>query len=243
MSFILDALKKLDEKRRTESVPDLTTVHIEYNEQKKHPLQTYLLVGILFLNALLLAVCLRPQQEETNSFTVKESIENPVPAALKTDEAAVKNAVPPGQEVVEAVHALDIAVTENGEAPAIETASLPLNPSPEEIRDLKRKIASEQFLVKTSPSFESALEEESSPAPERTVLDMSQLPLSIKQGLPDLTITGHIYSNDPMSRLVNINGSVIREGETVATGLRVNEITMSGVVFDYGGLLFSVSAF
>ena len=75
------------------------------------------------------------------------------------------------------------------------------------------------------------------------MLDISQLPLSIKKGLPEISINGHIYSNDPMSRLVNINGSIIREGETVTTGLKVNEITMSGVVFDYGGTLFSVRAF
>lgn len=247
MSFILDALKKLEEKRHNETAPDLMTIHTESrSKQVKRPLLAYLLVAVLLLNAVVLAAWLRPQQEESNSFTAQaeiENIENPIPAAPMNDDDAAKKDTLAVQEVVEAAPEPDIVVTESQDTPSIEIASLPINPSPDEIRALKSMIAEEQLLVNTSPSLEPSLEEESAADAERTVLNMSQLPLSIREGLPDLTITGHIYSNDPMSRLVNINGSLIREGGTVTTGLKVNEITISGVVLDYKGTLFSVRAF
>lgn len=271
MSFILDALQKLEEKRHNESAPDLMTNHRDgHREPGKRPILTYLIVAVLLLNAVVLAVWLRPQQEESNSFiaqAAKENIKTPAPAVPKSNEAVIKKEAPQRQETVEAstpaipntnkavvkneppqrqevVNAPvpDIVGTENREA-AIETASLPIEPSPEEIRDLKSKIAEEQFFVDTSPSLEPALEEESASIGERSVLDIDQLPLSTRKELPDLTVTGHIYSNNPMSRVVNINGDVIREGDTVTSGLKVDEITMSGVVFDYEGVLFSVRAF
>jgi len=274
MSFILDALKKLEEKRHNESAPDLMTNHTEGNrKQVKRPLLTYLLIAVLLLNAVLLALWLRPQQKENNSYIAqvakenienpapaasgsdeaainkdtttqasKENIENPAPAAPESDEVTIKKHTPPVQEVVEAAPAPDITVTENQEV-AIDTTSLLINPSPEEISALKNRIVEEHFLVNASPSLEPAIEEESAHTAEGRVLDMSQLPLDIRKGLPELNIAGHIYSNDPMSRFVNINGNVIREGETVTAGLKVSEITMSGVIFDYEGVLFHIRAF
>lgn len=253
MSFILDALKKLEEKRQSESVPNLTTIHIESSIKKKRPHMTYLLIGVLLLNAVLIAAWLRPQQRENSSFTsqaVKENIDITVPTTPMNDEANTKKNTLPLQEVVKADPTPDIVVTETLKVPEVESASLPLNPSPAEIKELTNRIAEEQLLVINSPAPELAIEEknltteqEISSPDERTVLNISQLPLSIKEGLPDLTITAHIYSNNPASRLINIKGSLIREGGTVTSGLKVNEITESGVVFDYGGLLFSVNAF
>jgi len=247
MSFILDALKKLEEKRRTDSVPDLMTIHTDSgSEQKKRPLMIYLLAAVLLLNAVVLAAWLRPRQEDNNESavqTAKEKIKDPAPVAPATDKAAVKKDAPQVQKAVKARPVPAAAVTENREVPAAETASLSVNPSPEEIRVLRNKIAEERLSVDTSPSSKPAIEEESVRAADGKVLDISRLPLSVREVLPELIITGHIYSNDPMSRLVNINGSLLREGGTVTRGLKVNEITMSGVVLDYGGMLFQVRAF
>ena len=236
MSFILDALKNLEEKRNNESAPDLTTIHSEGSDkQGKRPLLTYISIAVLILNAIVLAAWLRPQNEENSSCTLQAAKE-------ETDKIITKNNMPPA-EATEPVNAPDVTVTENQRVPATETDLLPINASPEEIRALKRTIAEEQLLVNVQPAFNMPVEDNSADAPEGTVPDMSQLPLSVKEGLPDLTIKAHIYSNDTMSRLVNINGNIVREGGSVATGLTVSEITISGVIFDYSGQLFSIRAF
>lgn len=63
MSYILEALKKSDQKRQKGHVPDLNTVQIEFPpEDKKKALWPYILVGILFLNAVVLAVIMLPDK-------------------------------------------------------------------------------------------------------------------------------------------------------------------------------------
>ena len=247
MSFILDALKKLEENRHDDSVPDLTTIHAESNiAQEKRNLLTYLLVAILIINAVVLAVWLRPQEEKKSQYITqdtKTNNEKPAPAVQNRNEAVAKNEALPEQKVIETAATPDIIVAKKIEAQPLKTTQLPINPSPEEIKVLKKKMAEEQLLVTSAPTIEPEPEEENEPALEGNVLNMSQLPIPIKKQLPDLTITAHIYSNDPLSRLVNINGNIIREGDTVTEGLRVNEITTSGIILDYKGLLFSLNAF
>lgn len=238
MSFILDALKKLEEKRRTEPVPDLMTVHPEGREEKSRPLLTYLLVAVLLLNAVILAAWLLRPQENGKAVSAAESAVESVKddtGQMKAEPAVIKE-----QKTVEEA---PVPETEAKEIPAPEKDPLPLTLSPEELNTLRSSIAEEQLTADDASVSEPDMEEEITPDTGNTVLDISRLPLSIREGLPTLDIKGHIYSNDPMSRLVNINGNIIHEGETVTAGLKVNEITMSGVVFDYNGLFFSVRAF
>ena len=247
MSFILDALKKVEENRHDDSVPDITTIHAESSSSKgKRHILTYLLISILLINAVVLAAWLRPQKNEMSQNNDQETIANiekPAPAVQSINEATEKIETALKQEVIESPPAPDSAIAEKPSAMSTEKAQMPINPSPEEITALKSKIAEEQIQITSSAAIKAELDEESVPASEKGVLRMSQLPISIKERLPDLTITGHIYSNDPLSRLVNINGNIIREGGTVTEGLRVNEITTSGVILDYGGLIFSLKAF
>jgi len=63
MSYILEALKKSDQKRQKGQIPDLSTVQIEIpQENKKKALWPYILMGILFLNAVVLAVIILPDK-------------------------------------------------------------------------------------------------------------------------------------------------------------------------------------
>jgi general secretion pathway protein B len=72
---------------------------------------------------------------------------------------------------------------------------------------------------------------------------MSQLPPDIKKELPEISINAHIYSNSAASRMVSINGNLIREGETVTGGLTLKKITASGIILTYKDHLFRIRAF
>jgi general secretion pathway protein B len=80
-------------------------------------------------------------------------------------------------------------------------------------------------------------------ASEQRVFNLHELPLSIQQDLPDLTISGHIYSNKPTLRIVNINGQILREGESVAANLKLEEITSTGIILSYQGFRFRMRGF
>lgn len=78
---------------------------------------------------------------------------------------------------------------------------------------------------------------------EPQVIDRLQLPASVQQDIPEIRISAHVYSKKPASRLVSINGRVMREGHTLPPGLKLDEITPDGVIFSYSGYRFYVGVF
>jgi len=71
-----------------------------------------------------------------------------------------------------------------------------------------------------------------------TVISMQQLPLAIRQQLPAMTISVHAYSGNPRNRMIGIGSKVLREGDAVAPGLQLEEITPDGMIFGYKGYRF-----
>jgi len=54
-------------------------------------------------------------------------------------------------------------------------------------------------------------------------------------GVPQLNLDLHVYTTRPAERLVFINSHKYREGDTLAEGPVVQQITPRGVVLEYGG--------
>lgn len=50
----------------------------------------------------------------------------------------------------------------------------------------------------------------------------------------------HYYTEVPALRLIRINDKNLREGQLVVSGLKVEEITPDGVVFDWRGFRFRI---
>lgn len=67
---------------------------------------------------------------------------------------------------------------------------------------------------------------------------LRNLPINIRQEIPELTLSFLVYADKPAERMVNINGQMMREGQEVAPGLKIEEITPEGAVFSYKGLRF-----
>lgn len=53
-----------------------------------------------------------------------------------------------------------------------------------------------------------------------------------------MTISVHAYSARSADRMVGINNRMLREGDSVAPGLRLEQITPEGMVFAYKGYSF-----
>ena len=74
--------------------------------------------------------------------------------------------------------------------------------------------------------------------PAQNIIPQAELPLALQQELPPMTITVHAYSARPGDRMVGINNRMLREGENVAPGLKLEQITPEGMVFGYKGYSF-----
>jgi general secretion pathway protein B len=79
------------------------------------------------------------------------------------------------------------------------------------------------------------------PPPEPFRLyDFKSLPASVKENLPDINISVFVYSDDPSSRVVKINGHTVREGQELTDGLKLEKIVPEGVIFKYEEYKFRV---
>lgn len=73
-----------------------------------------------------------------------------------------------------------------------------------------------------------------------TAPHLSELPSLMQQGVPDMTFAGHVYSSNPSQRSVIINGHAMGEGDVVINNIRIEQITRSGVIFNFEGQLFRI---
>jgi general secretion pathway protein B len=256
MSFILDALKKLEQKRQRGSVPDLMTVHVPVQqEMKKRPFWHYLILGALILNAALLSVWLQPWKPSPPSPAVNKPA-YPEPAANQRSQP--QNTVTLKRPYVKP--ATEVQQKELSAPKAAEQRSAPEKPSPKPpafTAEIPAKETRNTQLQKTtsdrSSNIQHSRESVSTNEPEaadvnksvtgNSLPEVSQLPQSTQSEIPQLKIFGHIYSNSPGTRLININGDIYREGDTVSKNLKVEEITESGVILNYNGTRFLIRAF
>jgi len=272
MSFILDALKKLEQNRKRGEVPDLTTVHLDNLElPKKRSTWPYLLLAALLLNAVIFTAWLRPW-EEKDLITAEPDIiktEEVVKAESAHDKAADTNAMKveniiEKKDPVVSTPEVDEKLKEDASKAVAESekpieqekppeksdeeviASMGLDPTPEELDILRNKIKEEQE-VKVQIPVEEIIEPEEpeiiKPEDKSSFIEFSQLPDDIKKELPDININGHIYSDQKSARIANINGYITREGDKVSSGLILEEITTAGVILSYKEYRFRVRAF
>lgn len=89
-----------------------------------------------------------------------------------------------------------------------------------------------------SPAPPAARPAASAAAPA-TVPWLADLP-ALRAQLPALAIAGGMYSDQADQRLVIVNGQVVREGEVVAPGVRLEQIRPRSAVFSFQGQRFAV---
>lgn len=209
MSYILDALRKSEQKRQQGSVPDLLTVQ-DWNPLKagKRTWWPYVLIGILLLSVgagsswLYNIIYSGKANIERIQITAPPQ-ENPLRqvAPLTSSQFATPKKVPSQKKlagkVQKSAHKADNAHTDaQVSAPR---ASLAEGPPP-----------SKQITFKEQ-----------------------ELPLAIQQELPRPVISAHIYDANAAARIISVHGNVMHEGEFVAAGLRLESITPDGVILSY----------
>lgn len=238
MSFILDGLNRLEENRQRDSVPDLLTVHAPGPQNAgKRSVLYYLLLAALLLNALLIAVWIHPWISEKKNIVKQAYISSgrkavnikqadPEAGAVnevslqKTDVIKQEHIIIPEKETLKEHTTTEVIITESED-----------NKQPADIKEAS--LISPLSAEQKDPVDHNLLAE-----PSDEVLELSELPLSIRQDLPEISISAHIYSNNPSSRIVNINGYIAREGGKITPELEVDEITVTGVILKYRGYRF-----
>lgn len=213
MSYILDALRKSDQQRRRGAAPTLLAGPVPLAAPKQTPLLTYGLLAAVLLGAGMAIGWLRPWQGE-----------HATPAAQKNMSAPAPSAAPAQAPL----HAPALAQVKS-QAPASARAEAPVKP--------RAAVATDTRKLPAAPGQPPAAAAADS-VPAQTVISLAELPLALQQELPPMMVSVHAYSGNPRDRLVGINNRMLREGDEVVTGLKLEQITSDGMIFGYKGYSF-----
>lgn len=73
------------------------------------------------------------------------------------------------------------------------------------------------------------------------IVEFWELPDPVQKEVPALTFSFHVYSENPLRRTIIINKRRVKEGDVVADGLTLVEITVDGVVLNWKRFYFRIN--
>lgn len=257
MSYILEALTRSEQARQQAvAAPKyslLPAIGPEQAQQRRWP---YALAGALVVNAAVMYLWLRPTLPAR--VPVME-----VPAVTRAMEAPVAPVAPVAQSPANAPviardkPAFDVAsparrearspqsqperVSERVAAPA--PASQPSwNASKKPVVDaLAVKAAAPAPTVtakiSTTPVAAAAPAPADAASPRKETASSAQVPIVAQPELPPVSISGFIR-DEGAGGMVIVNDKLVREGDEVAPGLKLEQILHDSVVFNYKGYRF-----
>ncbi len=247
MSYILDALKKSEEKRGTPNVPVDRPVSAPASEYGKRRFS----LSIMFIVAALVAGWSIAQWQAPDEKYVPD-IQTAAPAAntvvpLKTGKIEPEKNKPEMFEP-EAIEP-EVIEPENNqlETPFRLKSRKPERSSPvihvEENRPVFRTVTPDSPVDGINSISPTNDVEDLTLSGNRTIQSRHELPIEVQQSIPDIKIEGHIYDVDPLARMVIINGKVRKEHQSISSGLSVQEVTADGVILNYQDTMFHMGVF
>lgn len=217
MSYILDALKKSEQERGHGSVPGVQTIHsssINYDNEKKS-IWPLLLAALVFINIAGLAYFILTK-EQSNAVANSHQLtsNNIVAESVKTYNSS---------DALKEVSAQPRAMAIIGQDTSLSQTTIKTDTTPDEI------------ITTSSMEQTVAIEQ-----PVETI-DLHDIPLKIRQHIPAMEFSAHVYSSNASIRSIIINGRFMEEGDSIANDLVLTEITSDGAIFDFQGYRFSAN--
>jgi general secretion pathway protein B len=257
MSYILDALRKSEQQRRRGAAPLLFTTQISSNVEKQPASLFYGLVATILICVGILIGWLRPWQPLETAH-VKDNIAISQHEAKPLPIAPTRQILPSEPEksrkselllpVQKSISTIKLASESDIMRQVAPTPSKEAEQPRKSLTSTAKPQAPEQMVHETvMPTIEkvmpSSIESNgangsTNTAPEQKIIAMTELPLTIQQEIPIMTISGYAYSSIPKERSVGINERLLQEGEYLAPGIRLEQITTDGLVFSYKKYLF-----
>ena len=212
MSFILDALRKSETERQQKTGPSLADVEYRSPGTGKN-IWIPLLVIVLAANAVIVAWVMNSDSPDSD-----QNVELP-------DQSAISESVES-----EEIRPLAREVIDNEYAPVSEPVQT------QNVASKRSETAEQQFSADTSISpgaNQASAIRDGLPSLQQLVLagDLSVQPMHL-----DI----HVYAKMRTERFIFINMKKYKEGDNLAEGPSVEEITSTGVILSYRGKRFAL---
>ena len=230
MSYILEALKKSDPQRQRGTTPTLTAAQVNASAPKQHFSAYYGFIAAVLLCAGIVIGWLRPWQAEEPiranepiAANSSLSISNPAPLTFQPNQ-------PETARITEQKLPVQNTSTE------VQAVSRAESTKPNNFASVSPEMISAVVPVPATSSKKQA--NTADVAQEQKIIPMAELPNSIQQEIPVMAIQLHSYSSKPSNSIVSINSRMMKEGESLKPGLKLEQITPDGVIFSYKGYRF-----
>jgi general secretion pathway protein B len=247
MSYILEAIKKLEQKRQQEGLPGVLTLQsgITYAPRKR-VIWPYVVAGIILLNGVT-ALSLMWVIPSRHAEPPVKALPASVPAESKgLEQIAGQSQVSASPEKV--VKAETNAIAGQNQAPpspekavkAEMNAAVP-NPNtkaaePPPVQTVRAVAPKPDKAVPQSPARPAKQAKPVPPASKAAAIQ--HLPENLKASLPDLKMTVHSWDEQSRSRFAIINNKNLKEGDYIIPELKVEHITQNGAILNYQGHTF-----
>ena len=220
MSYILDALKKAtsDREQRQGNIPDLRTQHV------RGQLHHATAIGLGPWRKRLIAAALLLATSVVAIFVWRMSSVHTLKRVLPSSSPAV--------DVVATQPTVFSVSKTNAEMPTVAVMPPPLPSAPSKSADMAPALTSNR--TQRAPPASAALIAPPPVSSATQALQLSPLP----DNAPKLVVSGSTYSDNSAHRILIVNGQVFREGESPATGIRIEKIGLKAAVLQYDGKLF-----
>ncbi len=254
MSYILDALRKSDQLRQRGAPPTLLLGQATPASPKQPALLAYGLLALVLLGAGIAIGWLRPWQPESAvPAPAAAAVKSPAPdqsevSAVRPDMAPKSQPELRAQNSAPVMQAAPVPASAPATAPAPAPAPGPAAAQPPGAAGARSErqsappkaavAASKRAPVQMPDQAQRSSGGAAGAAPPPPVMALADLPVAIQQELPPMSISVHAYSGKSADRLVGVNNRLLREGDEVAPGLRLEQITRDGMVLSYKGYTF-----
>ncbi|HJV86180.1 MAG TPA: general secretion pathway protein GspB [Noviherbaspirillum sp.] len=225
MSYILDALRKAEAERRigaSATSQASTVLGAQFDRAPQRPARIWWLLLPAVAAAAAGGVWFGASQTKT-------------PAVTATAPATTPSAPPQPQPVAPVAEKVAPA-PENTAPPAIAATPSVQKAEPEQAQPPKESV---RHKAPDKKPRVTAAERKPAPRPvaaeEPRVPGLRELPEAIQREIPPLAIGGYLYSGNKADRTVLINTKLLREGDEVAPGLRLETLMSNGMVLNFKG--------
>ena len=255
MSFILDAIAKSEQERQQQEAPGVRvlTLPVDSVPQTRRTLY-YVVAAALFLNAVVLMTWMWPEQDLRD-----ESSPSPPKSVKQLNEPVI---APDNTGTAEAIVETDNKAAIDKMLAGLPKAIPTTNKTSTSLKSLPEEDRSGPEVVAISGDAESTNRIETERVPQkpdsgesvvnlengqnnapiaRPISSLRELPSSVRKNLPKVVFSGHLYSSNPNSRIVFVDGGrPVTKGQEIADDLFLYEITPSGVIVEFRGYLIDV---
>lgn len=232
MSFILEAIKKSEQQRLQNNIPQQEVCKRTFSLSSSRSSRWFYWLVAGFLSLFLLGGWWFYSTIEPATLAPSPAVNGASHAPSSLDQPIPSEPTPVPQDFVSAP-ALQPKAFSDAASPAISAESRVSTASPPRTHDITPR----KIMGSAEPGTTVVVEQPEAQVRENMPFYLD-LPKELRDRMPRLTMSMHYHSSDPGRRLVRINDRLLHEGDWLNSELHVVAIPPTGAILDFQGRSF-----